>query len=119
MIKLKCHVPNTVTVFGLGLGLVSLSLYPSRLGIILMGLSLICDICDGFLARKLKVESVFGTELDWHTDVALAHIAAYITIGIIGNGILVLAQAIAHSTNLRTSGRGMVFVMGAIIAIRG
>lgn len=107
-------LPSLVTVLGLGCGLAGLALVPcttTPIGPALLLGSLVLDLVDGFLARRLRAETIAGAELDWHADVALAHLAAW---GFLGDWAvlgLVLWQASARARAWRSSGRAAVFLV--------
>jgi phosphatidylserine synthase len=107
---LKKLIPSTITILGLALGLIGIQLLPSRPALILLLVSLICDVFDGYLARKLGARTRFGRELDWITDCVLAHIAAtQINYGV--NAALVIWQSYTKSIGIKSSGRLIMFII--------
>lgn len=98
-------IPAFFTLSGLFCGL--LGLY--TLNPILLGMSLLCDILDGHLARALNVVTEWGGELDWHVDVGLAALALWMIAPYL-IPLLVILQATAKVTQKRISGRTIVFL---------
>ncbi|MFL5310767.1 MAG: CDP-alcohol phosphatidyltransferase family protein [Myxococcales bacterium] len=116
--RVSLLAPSLITGAGLLAGLFGLALYPRPLGLLLMAASLLLDVLDGQLARRLGACSSFGGQLDWHTDVALAHVAA-LRIGLACNVALVVLQAINRArAGERTSGRALAFAYLIASAVR-
>jgi CDP-diacylglycerol--serine O-phosphatidyltransferase len=70
-LNIKKHIPNTITLANLACG--CLALIRSFEGNLiwaayLVGIALLCDFLDGFLARLLKVSSPIGKDLDSLAD---------------------------------------------------
>lgn len=62
-----CIAPSCISVFGHGLTLMWLLGSSWTCGL----LGLLCDCADGFVARRLKAESEFGSLYDWTIDVTV------------------------------------------------
>jgi CDP-diacylglycerol--serine O-phosphatidyltransferase len=77
-ITLKQYIPNYITFISLGLGLVSI-VFSIQGQILLAGMmivtAVIFDSFDGFIARRLRLESPFGMELDSLTDMVCFGVA--------------------------------------------
>lgn len=114
-------LPGAVTIAGLACGLVGLHLWPRPLGLVLMAASLALDAADGWVARRLNAATTQGAELDWHVDVALAHLALVLVTGGPSwfNGLLVTFQATMKTRGQRTSGRALAFAFAAAIGLAG
>ena len=72
LIHLKKAVPNLFTIGNLLSGVFSISFNMSglfQIGALFIFLSAILDLLDGRIARKLKVNSEFGVELDSLADI--------------------------------------------------
>ncbi len=80
---LRQYLPNYITFFSLGFGLVSIVLSVQEY-IFLAGLFVIAcvilDSLDGYFARKLDLESIFGLELDSLTDIVCFGVAPIVLI---------------------------------------
>ncbi|MCJ7735255.1 MAG: CDP-diacylglycerol--serine O-phosphatidyltransferase [Anaerolineales bacterium] len=78
---LRQYFPNSLTFLSLACGLLSIILssqeYIMWAGLLIL-LSVILDILDGFSARKLKVESGFGMQLDSLADMVSFGVAPLI-----------------------------------------
>lgn len=65
------NIPNIITSFSIGMGLLTLILFAQKnfsFGIALYALTLLFDRIDGAIARRFKMETVFGKELDSLSD---------------------------------------------------
>ena len=98
-------IPSFITASGLWCGLLGLYL----MNPVLLAMSLLCDMLDGYLARTLGVVTKWGGELDWHVDVGLAAIALWMVAPYLLPALVVL-QATAKVTRKRVSGRTVVFL---------
>lgn len=69
-------VPHALTLAGGGASIVGAAWLAARpeLGASLLLLGWLCDIADGWLARRLGVASDFGAQLDWAVDTAVVHV---------------------------------------------
>jgi CDP-diacylglycerol---serine O-phosphatidyltransferase len=81
MAKLTRHIPNTMTLFNVGVGLAAIFLaisgeYGKSAGLILV--SVIVDTFDGYVARMLQSTSKFGGYMDTVSDFLAFAIAASI-----------------------------------------
>jgi hypothetical protein len=112
-------VPWSVTIAGLAAGVVGLGLWPRLAAIPCMVASLACDVVDGWSARRLKCVTPGGAALDWSVDVGLAHVAAFLAIGLPANVLLILAQAFFPLHCWRVSGRAVAFVAAIGVAVLG
>lgn len=113
-ISWRLAVATFVTVTGLCIGVASVyyGWWP------LLIASLVIDGLDGMIARRLKVETTFGAFLDWHTDAALAHVAAWVFFGWAAPFVtlfLVFIQSISRAFDKKLSGRALVFLVAGII----
>lgn len=110
--------PCLLTVAGLLCGAQALCSWPTtgHTGevAVLLAISLVLDVYDGLMARAGNACTRFGRELDWHTDVALAHAAAWVCFGWWLSVVLVLYQAWCRSGGVRRSGRAWVFGAAAV-----
>lgn len=117
-------LPSLVTLLGLLVGLLGLAALPSRAGLLLLALSLVCDAVDGALARALGVASRWGAELDWHVDTLLGALGVGVLAArvhpawFLVAGALVLVQATARCHAIRVSGRAGVFVLVGLALAR-
>lgn len=66
-------VVNAVTLLGLGIGLLGVSMLPAIRAVPLLFASLLLDALDGFLARRTNASTELGAWLDWSSDVALGY----------------------------------------------
>lgn len=109
----------SVTALGLFFGIAALLNLPDPVAFcVLGGLSLLCDLVDGAVARMTSVTRL-GAETDWHTDVALAHACAWVS-GLAWLSLpLVLLQAYNKSHGRRVSGRAAAFVAAGLWAVWG
>lgn len=117
------YVPNAVTLFGLAAGVAGVAL-GLQLGWPLLALSLLCDVLDGWLARRLHAETRFGAQLDWLGDVALSHAFAWrflpVAAAAAASLLLVLWQASASLRTRRSSGRAPLWlgvIAGEVLAV--
>ncbi len=83
-------IPTSITMLGLGLGVTGAMLFPSSLGIALLLLSLVLDVFDGRIARRLQATSEIGAALDLISDVVIASVLAYATLGRTWAGLVIL-----------------------------
>ena len=97
-----------MTLAGLALGLAGLLCWPSPQAMLLLGLSVGCDVADGALARRLRAVTEVGASLDWAVDVALAHVLGYRTFGVPATVVLVAVQVLLPLACWRVSGRTAV-----------
>lgn len=107
-------LPSLLTLLGLLLGLLGLLLPLRPYGLLALGAGLACDLMDGAVARRLRVVTAWGAELDWHTDATLAAV----TVGVLAVRLhpawlalalpLAVVQATARRYDVRISGRAVV-----------
>ena len=77
------HIPNTITLINAFCGcLCIVSLLTNQMGVVpwLIGIAMLADFLDGFVARLLKVSSPVGRELDSMADM--------VTVGVVPGVIL-------------------------------
>lgn len=96
-------IPTIITFAGLLSGSVGAILYPGKYGLVLLGISLILDIVDGWAARRLEATSEFGAALDMTGDSLLAVMIAYAAGGPCVAAVVVVGSAVL--TSLSTCGR--------------
>ena len=81
--NLQSYLPNMITFLSLGCGLISIIGSGEGMldvaGLLIIG-SVILDVLDGFTARKLKVSSEFGKQLDSLVDVVCFGVAPIILV---------------------------------------
>lgn len=66
------YIPSAITIIGAALSLAwLLRVVPWWIG----AFGLACDVLDGFIARHLRVETEFGSLLDWSVDMMLFAVA--------------------------------------------
>ncbi|TXH58025.1 MAG: CDP-alcohol phosphatidyltransferase family protein [Desulfurellales bacterium] len=66
------YIPSAITIIGAALSLAwLLRAVPWWIG----AFGLACDVLDGFIARRLQVETEFGSLLDWSVDMTLFALA--------------------------------------------
>jgi phosphatidylglycerophosphate synthase len=116
-VNLRLLCPSIVTAAGLACGVVGLMLYPSPAAVLLMVVSLALDVFDGWVARDIDAVTPLGGELDWHVDVALAHVAAWSLLGPWAMFALVALQTVGRGLRQRVSGRAVVFGAAIVAAV--
>lgn len=120
MAKIRYIIPSLVTMVGGVVGCLAIQ----RWSIALATLSLLCDIADGRLARRLHAATEIGARLDWSVDVALAHAAIWAYFQQPIAAILSMSLAAWQSVSMdilpmRTSGRAIVWIgIFALEAVR-
>ena len=81
--RVRLYFPNLITFMSLASAIVSIVLsirgFILQAGLLIL-LSVILDVSDGFLARKLKVESNFGIQLDSLADMVSFGVAPMILV---------------------------------------
>lgn len=77
-------LPSTITLLGLALALVGIALLPSAVGLALLGASLLCDVLDGWAARRLKVVTNLGARLDLGADYLIGVLLVARVVGVVG-----------------------------------
>ena len=83
MRNIRQYIPNSLTFLSLGFGLVSILLAVHNQVIyagLLIIVSVILDMMDGYSARKLQVESNFGKQLDSLADMVSFGVAPLILV---------------------------------------
>ena len=114
-------VPSAVTMLGLLVGVLGVGTWSTHQGfaIAMLLTSIVFDCIDGWAARSLGVVSAWGAELDWTTDVALAHAIAWQCLGWPHlSCALVVWQSFARCRALRVSGRVLVTALAALSTVR-
>jgi phosphatidylglycerophosphate synthase len=106
---------NFVTLLGLGTG--ALGLYLGEgLGFFLLGLSIVLDCLDGWLARATQSVSTIGAELDWHSDILLSYCAAWrffsVSTAIVMSIVLGACQMVTQLGERQTRVSGRTLVIG-------
>ena len=81
--RVRLYFPNLITFMSLASAIVSIVLsirgFILQAGLLIL-LSVILDVSDGYLARKLKVESNFGIQLDSLADMVSFGVAPMILV---------------------------------------
>lgn len=110
-----------LTSIGFIIGCIGILLMPDIVCVVFLLLSLIIDVIDGILARRLNASSNFGAILDWTVDTALSYMIAYRCAGIgypivavAACSVLMVIQTLAKYTNARFSGRSLVTIISII-----
>ncbi|WP_102346728.1 CDP-diacylglycerol--serine O-phosphatidyltransferase [Bacillus sp. Marseille-P3661] len=70
--KIKAHCANALTILNLSLGVLAILAIlngESQLGLLLIFIAAFADRFDGMIARKLKIDSEFGKQLDSMCDI--------------------------------------------------
>ena len=110
--KIKAHIPNTLTLCNLLCGclaLVQVIEYKSIVtACILMGIALVCDFFDGFLARLLNVSSPIGRELDSLADM--------VTFGVLPAAIL--SYILTHYAGVQSNMKYFPFLVACFSGLR-
>lgn len=121
-ISCRWWLVNLFTLAGFAIGIAGIYFQSNeRVAAVMLFASLTIDGLDGKVARYLGVVSELGSNLDWHADVALAHIAVWRFNGELApyaSAFLVLAQSISRTSGTRVSGRTVVFVMSILMLMR-
>lgn len=95
-------VPSSVTLLGGCITVYGLSAKAPWALVV----GILCDVLDGWLARRLKVESDVGARLDWSLDVMLmGGMVAMLDPLYLLNGIGIVAMALF--LGIRASGRAL------------
>lgn len=110
---LRYTAPTTITIVGYVLGLLGIA-HGVAHGYPLLIASVLCDLADGAVARRLGAVTVLGGEIDLSVDTLLAHGLLWVTLpGEMAPCISVLLlgwQAFARtSLQVRVSGRAMAW----------
>lgn len=104
---MKKAIPSVITTIGLLLSLAWVFGASTLVGIV----GLLCDTLDGRAARRLGVESEFGSLLDWTADV----LVLAILLGRLGAwpfiALLLPLQVILRQRKIRFSGRAMATIV--------
>lgn len=106
------RIPCVITIIGAALSLAWLfHLVPWWIGVI----GLLCDVLDGFVARKLQVSTDYGSLLDWSVDMMLFTIAISRALPV-ETAMLVLIGALPIQVGLRSMdlhfcGRALAFAV--------
>jgi phosphatidylglycerophosphate synthase len=112
---MKKYYPSMVTGLGLALGIGGCLTY----SIPLLMASLICDVLDGELARRLGVASRAGGMFDYLSDVALATLALVMMGQWYSLPLLLGWNALACLLEMRISGRAVIFFAFVIWIVGG
>jgi len=113
-------VPLLFTMLTLCTGLAGLLLWPRAPALNLLGMSLMCDMIDGPLARAMEVRTRLGAWFAWSVDVCLGYGLAWklpMPWSLIAVCWLVVVQTESRERDVRLSGRGLLFVV--VIAFGG
>lgn len=85
---------------------------PGKLGASLLVASLLFDIADGWLARRMGQDTDEGALWDWTVDVSVSHAIAWRQFGAataaLVAALLFAGQCLAIHAKLRVSGRALV-----------
>lgn len=114
--------PSLVTLGGLLGGLLGAWLLATGRPIAALcwlGLGQLCDLVDGWLARKLRAVTEFGARLDWSSDCAVA-VALYVAIGcwpaVAAAAVLQALTWPGRSAAPRVSGRSAAVIFAFVFA---
>ncbi|MBX3214809.1 MAG: CDP-alcohol phosphatidyltransferase family protein [Labilithrix sp.] len=106
MISARAIAPSCLTLLGLGVSTLGcMWRWPLAL---LFGL--VCDVLDGAVARRLGSASRFGARLDWHVDVCIGAVLAWLVWppALVG---LAVWSGLASTMGWRVSGRAWLTVV--------
>lgn len=107
------HLPNTLTLINLFLGTMAIIAMDNAListALILIGFCLLADILDGAIARKLKINSGIGVELDSLADVVSFGVLPSMMIFYMGSrfgGGIITQQVVAVLAALNAASAGL------------
>lgn len=104
------HVPNCVTLVGAMLTASAAAAcltahVPPSVTLLFLFMGQICDVLDGYLARRYGFVSSFGAELDLTCDRVLAHLLAYTVLGPMWLLLVPLAIVVQVLSGSSMSGR--------------
>lgn len=105
---MRAVVPTLITLAGLAISLVALTLEEPLLAASLLGIGQACDLADGSAARALGVASRAGAVADRTADAIVCYAAAAAIHPVIGLAVAVVmlpVQAWTEATDRRWSGR--------------
>jgi phosphatidylglycerophosphate synthase len=106
---------NLITAIGLAVGLAGVVIASP----VLLLLSSAFDVVDGFAARRLSADTLFGAKFDWTVDTALSYAIVYRVVGhwpimaAACTAVLVITQSTAAYFAWRFSGRTIVTLLAA------
>lgn len=75
---------------------------------------LVCDVLDGFLARRFDAKTDFGSLFDWTTDVVAASLVVQLhfpSSAPVLLGLLLPVQALLRVHSVRFCGRALLFLV--------
>ena len=108
-------VPHVITCLGHGLTLAWLLGAPLWIGVV----GLLCDLADGFSARRLRVTSAYGALYDWTVDVTVCALVMQRLGALPLLVVLVPLQVYAHLADRHVSGRAFASIVLAVITLVG
>jgi len=95
----KSIIPNSITLTNAACGVTAILLNDLEKGLILIGIAMILDVLDGFLAKKIHASSDLGKELDSLADAISFGIAPAFLFYQYFNNQLALLFAIIYTIN--------------------